>query len=212
MPGAWELPHPSVLVSILTRETVTTAWAAAFRNLQIPPGGGIRWSYGAPFDPARNACCGGALEGGFEYVFFLDDDIITPPDVISRLMARRLPIVSGTYFRRNSPFAPVAQVRDAQGLPCWLMKFDLNQLIEVDHVGAGCLLLHRSIFDKIKPPWFEWRCDRFDFPPHLRTSEDFAFCEKAQEVGYKVILDTGVQCIHAGLASSNIEGMKPLIV
>lgn len=212
MPGAWELSRPEVLVAILTRELVTAAWASAFRNLIIPPGSRVKWVYGAPFDHARNECCLEALGNGYKYVFFLDDDVIPPPDTLMRLIDRKLPIVSGTYFRRNAPFAPVAQIKNARGSIVWLLKFQVGQLIEVDHVGAGCLLINRGVLENMNSPWFEWCCDNPDLPMHLRTSEDFTFCRKAKEAGLKIVLDTSIQCTHAGLSSCNIEGVKPLSV
>jgi len=209
MPGAWEF-RKSVFVAILTREVLTASWAFALKQLIIPPGGNIRWSSGAPFDHARNELCRSALREGYDYVFFLDDDVLAPPYAIVNLMARNLPIISGMYFRRNPPHAPVAQIVNKDGMPRWLDEFKIGELVEVCHVGAGCLLIQRNVFDKIGYPWFEWLCDRYDLPVPQRTSEDFTFCRKAKDAGYKIIVDTSVQCIHAGLSASSIEGMKAL--
>ena len=214
MPGAWELAGPSVMVATLTREQVAMRWAmAAARGLQIPAGGNWFTYTGMPFDHARNSACEGALAGGFRHIFFLDDDVVPPSDVIQRLLARNLDIVSGLYFLRSPPICPVMMRRvEGQGGQ-WITEFAPGQLVEADYVGAGCLLIRTDVFRKMRPPWFEWLTDRMDLPPHERLSEDYAFLWKARrDHGYKVFVDTGVQCEHIGLAKSSIEGYKPCVL
>lgn len=213
MPGAWELPRREVLVAVLTRETTTTAWAASHRNMAIPLGSEVRYYPGMPFDHARNVACHSALNDGFEYLFFVDDDVQVPPNAYEILKSDNLDIVSGLYYRRNEPIAPVAMV-DVPGGQTWLQQWKYGQLLDVKYVGAGCLLIRRSVLETMSYPWFEWMCDRIDLPNDRRISEDFEFCRKAKKIhGYSIKLDTRVQCVHCGLSKSSVEGkMEPLTV
>ena len=105
---------------------------------------------------------------------------------------------------------------------CYTITFDKVkgcisvEAFEVDYVGAGCLLIHRDVLNSLQPlsprcRWFEWRCDRTDLPHLERTSEDFTFCKHARNHGYKIYVDTGIQCRHAGFGESGIGGtFKPL--
>jgi len=207
MSGSWEI-QPQVLVVILTRESTTTAWAFGFRNLYIP--GTYTGLSGMPFDHARNTGCLKTLELGFDYCFFLDDDIIPPSDTIVRLMNHNLPIVSGMYYRRSSPICPV-MMRNVPGGKQWISEFKTPDLMEVDYVGAGCLLIHSSVLKAVPQPWFDWRCDRYDLPELERMSEDFAFCENAKKHGFKTFVDTSIQCKHAGFSESKFPGqLTPL--
>ncbi len=212
MSGAWEI-QPQVLVVILTKETVTTAWSFGFKNLQIP--GTYTGLSGMPFDHARNVGCQKLLELGWDYLFFLDDDVIPPPDAILRMMAHKQPIVSGIYYRRNSPIFPV-MLRNTDSGRQWITEYKIPDLIEVDFVGAGCLLIHRDVIANLPPinqkcRWFEWRCDREDLPNEQRMSEDFTFCEHARNHGYKILVDTSIQCKHAGHSESKFPGeLTPL--
>jgi hypothetical protein len=211
MPGAWEERGPEVLVAVLTRETVAMAWAWKFRDLDFGPASGRTLIYGAPFDHARNMACERALQGGFEWLFFIDDDVIPPVDAFRRLASRRLPIISGLYYRRNLPIVPVMLKANAEGAMNWITDFQPGSLLEVDMVGAGCLLIHTSVLRAMKSPWFDWRSDHTELAPGERLSEDFAFCADARKkYGYKIHMDTSVQCLHCGYARAGYGSFGPL--
>lgn len=207
MPGAWERQRPSVLTAILTRELVSTRWAKGLREIAMPPLSGVIFKSGQPFDTARNSAVDDVLALGFEWLFFLDDDVIPPPDVIARLMNHRLDIVSGLYYRRHLPVKPVAMRLTEQG-PAWIDNWSPpNSMIRVDYVGAGCLLIHRRVFEALKRPWFDWEIGRREATPTRNAlSEDFAFCAKAAEAGFPIHLDTSIQCEHVGLGMAAPDG------
>lgn len=214
MPGAWEAVAPQVLVGVLTRGTVATKWSVGFRNLQIPAASDIMMPTGMPFDHGRNTVCQVTIERGFRWLFFLDDDVIPPPDTIQRLINRDVDIVSGLYYRRAEPIMPVS-LYDSKPKPVFTTNIEFGQLAEVDLVGAGCLLIKRNVLEKMRTPkmdWFDWLMDRYDIPEDERCSEDFAFCRKAKrDHGFKVWLDTTIQCQHVGWGRSEPPGnFKPL--
>ena len=204
MNGAWERQRPSVLLAILTREIVSTKWAAGFRNLVLPAQSGVSFRAGAPFDVARNAACTDALQNGFQWLMFLDDDVVAPPDTFARLSQSNHDIVSGLYYRRQEPICPVAMTMDADGKSTWVTQWNPpNSIVEVDLVGAGCLLIHRRVLERVQSPWFTWEIGRDDVPKtRSAMSEDFAFCMKAKQAGFKVHLDTSIRCEHVGLGQS----------
>jgi hypothetical protein len=206
MAGAWEIYNQQrVLVVILTRELTSVAWAFGFKNLQIP--GTYTGLSGMPYDHARNTGCQKLLELGWEYVF-LDDDTVPPPDAIYRLMAHKQPMSAGLYYRRNPPIVPVMLKESPSGRN-WISQFKAPDLMEVDFVGSGCLLIHRDVLTTLKAPWFDWRVDRYDLPAHERMSEDFRFCQYARENGYKILVDTSVQCRHIGLGEVELAANSP---
>lgn len=206
MSGAWELPHNEVLVVILTRELVTTAWAHAYRHIQLPENTPPPVLLaGMPFDHARNRGVELALENGFKRLWFIDDDVIVPSDAYRKLAANNLDIVSGLYYRRNIPITPVAMKITPQGQQ-WITAWN-GELFEADLVGAGCLLVNTDVFRKMPKPWFEWWSDRDDLPAGRRFSEDFSWCWKAKnQHGYKILVDSRVQCQHAGLGKAGPGG------
>lgn len=206
MPGAWEIPtSPEVLVAILTRETVATAWAKSFREMWLPSASNIIFLSGMPFDHARNTAVEEALKHNFKWLFFLDDDVTIPGNALQTLISNQADIVSGLYYRRNLPIAPVA-LMESKPRPTFIDNFKRGSVFEVDLVGAGCLLINRKVLQSLKSPWFEWRLSKTELPENERCSEDFAFCRNAKKAGFKILLDTRVECQHIGLARSAIGG------
>lgn len=214
MPGAWEIGKPEVLVATLTRETVTMRWAKGYADfsMRLPPSAQRIVKSGVPFDHGRNMACVDTLQHGFTWLMFLDDDVIPPPDAFPRLANQGKDIISGLYYRRQEPIYPVAmrffEAEGKRGVK-WVTQPELTPgLMDVDLVGAGCLLIHRRVLERMKAPWFEWEIgreitDRPGDAPRDRMSEDFSFCRKArQEYGFTVHLDTTVQCEHVGLGKS----------
>ena len=215
MSGAWET-EPSVFVYCLHVDTVTFNWAAGIRRLQIPgPFKEVVGLTGMPYDMGRNTACQRGLELGADYVMSVDSDVIPPPDTIYRLIRHNLPFVSGMYCRRSPPHAvPVMMVNNA-----WVTNFVPNSLVEVDLVGAGCLLLRRDFLESIPPQrpeqgkhWFDWRVDQKSIPgiklPPL--SEDFTLCVHAKNYGIKTFVDTSIKCLHVGYAEASLGQFLPL--
>jgi hypothetical protein len=223
MPLAHELlQRPNVLVAILTRETVTTKWAANHRNMILPPNSTVSFLSGMPFGHARDQAATNMLQHGFEYLMFVDDDVCIPADTIPRLLAHGKDIVSGLYYRRAPPLLPVMlkykNPKEAEWISSWQPR---GALIEVDLVGAGCLLIHRRVFEKMGPaPWFIWELQEnitkwirlgMNLPPDDPLhSEDFSFIRNARRLhGIPAFVDTSIECEHIGYASSGAAGYQP---
>lgn len=213
MPGAWEIANqPSVLCAILHTEFTSMAWSLAFRNLIIP--GGVLPLSGMPFDMARNVACMRALEMGATHIFFLDSDVAPQRNAVMRLLAHNKPLISGVYCRRSPPHGVPVMLKGGR----WITDLPPNKIIEVDVVGAGCLLIHRSILENLKPQrpeagrhWFDWRVDMQGLlPPGRCLSEDFTFNFAVREqLGIPTLVDTGVQCRHIGLAEATYGNFVP---
>lgn len=145
---------------------------------------------------ARNKFCQQAIEGEFDYIFWLDSDMVFPSYVLQQFMQDDKDIVAGLYFRRNYPFTPVAfsELRREDGI---LRMKDLeewpNELFEVDGVGFGCVLMKTDcLFDIAGKEGGVW------FTPTQDAGEDAAFCLRAKEHGYEIWIDPAVKLGHVG--------------
>ncbi len=213
MPGSWELKsRRRVLCAILHVDQTTIAWSFGLRNLQLP--GEVIGLSGMPYDHARNSACQMALQGGFSHLFFLDSDVIPPRDAVLRLLAHDRPLVCGMYSRRSPPHGVPVMIRNGK----WVTDFAPNSLIEVDVIGAGCMLIRRDVLENLPPldpkrgkTFFDWRVDMMGLlPPGEALSEDFAFCLAVRKtLGIPVLCDTSIQCKHVGLAEATYGSFVP---
>ncbi len=209
----WDIKNQNkVLCAILHVDYTSIAWAFGLRNLIIP--GQVTGISGMPYDDARNMACRVALEQGFEWLYFLDSDVIPPRDAVLRLLARNKPIISGLYCRRSPPAAIPVMIKDRN----WVTNYVPGSLVEVDYVGAGCLLIHRSVLENMPAQepghhWFNWRVNMVGIgEPGECLSEDFTFGVHAKKtLGISTIVDTSVVCQHVGLAQARHGVFEPCL-
>jgi hypothetical protein len=223
VPTSWEYKAANRLqIGILHTEGTSVGWAFGLRNLMIPNAAGYgEWDLrrfppiepitGQPFDHARNSIVKIGLERGAEWIGMLDSDVICPRDAFLRLMAHNLPVVSGMYCRRSPPHTVPVMQKNGQ----WHCVPPNSGLHEVDLVGAGILLIHRSVLESLPPlapgkPWFHWKVDLEGLVPQGEAlSEDFAWNLHIRKHGYKIICDSSVHCKHVGLGESTYLNYQP---
>jgi len=149
-------------------------------------------------DAARDKAVEVALRLGAKHVFYLDSDIHPPKDIIARLLAHNLPIVSGLYARRQNPPTNQMLRKAPDGfkfIPIEEGSYQPGSLVECDAVGFGCVLVETRVFKAMERPWFRWT----EYYAIGGASEDFNFCTKAKHAGFKIVVDTNIICKHSGL-------------
>ena len=133
-----------------------------------------------------------ALDQGFDYLYFLGADTIPPADVLERMLANieihHMSIIGGVYWGRHN-----AENGTPEGAVAWIHRmsqkeqteaFSHDNLIIVDGMGMDCVLVHRSVLEKIS--WLDWE----------QNDDDYPFYDKAKQLGYTVFIDTSIQCKH----------------
>lgn len=143
---------------------------------------------------SRNILRQKVLDGGYDYFFSLEQDVVPPRDVLERMIKHNKKIVTGIYFVHNTlpdgsaPLTPlVYKLVDAKTLtmvPIDKKEFDSNKLIEVVSAGLGCLLIHRDVLKEVK---FRYEGKVFD---------DRFFFIDCYRKGFKVFCDTSIKCKH----------------
>lgn len=216
MPGWWEI-EARVLVAILHVDVVNFNWACGLRRLRWPgPFQEPLGVAGMPYDHARNSACMQALDGGATHLFFLDSDVVPPPDAVYRLLKHNKPFISGMYCRRSPPQAVPVMMREHQ----WVTDLPgpgQDPVVEVDLVGAGCLLISTELLRRCPPQrpeagkhWFDWRVDMRGLHPEP-LSEDFTLCRYLKRaLGVPVLVDTSIRCKHVGYAEADYNVFAPV--
>jgi hypothetical protein len=182
-------------------------WRDWFKDrLAKPPGTSFLEMRGLALTTLRQSLAESALaDPNNEWLMWLDDDVIGEEDSLHKLLSHRLPICTGWYWTKKKKGERGLSAWQAVNKPLYNGPWQRNQakgyeaisieqdarLVQCDVAGMGICLTHRSVFDGLSKPWFEW--------PVEGPSEDFYFFEKvAREKGIKPIVDMEVKSSHVG--------------
>lgn len=144
-----------------------------------------------------------ALAGDFDYLFFVDDDIVLPPDALARLLETaendpQTAVVGGLYFSRDGVRPIVVDGWDpADTTSAFVPAYSSESSDPVDGVGFGCALLRVAPARAFAPPYFPAHV-YLERQAHVarQCDEDFRYCERVRKAGYRVRLDARVRCGH----------------
>ena len=154
---------------------------------------------------SRNGLGKQALAGDFDYVLWLDSDMVFDPDLMERMFKKLqdedLDILTGLYFRRVPPYSPVLfnSLNYGDNKATWTEFTELpeNALIEVGGCGFGCVLMSTEVLMSVQSKFNTM------FQPMQGLGEDLAFCWRARQCGYKIMCDTSLVVGHVGQCVAN---------
>lgn len=149
----------------------------------------------------RSYCVEQAKRNGSEYLLFIDDDMVFPPDTLERLHHRKKDVIGVNSYSRCLPLSSTVGLMDKDGK---YMHPDMHSAIEMRipdtlfkayFVGAGVMLINMKVFDKIEKPYFPFVSDDNGMIIH---GEDGSFCEKVKKAGIDIWCDPLVKVGHIG--------------
>lgn len=125
---------------------------------------------------ARTRCVVDALKWGANWLLLVDSDQVFPPDALFRIMLHGKPVVGCNYQMRSNT-GPV--IPRGSGLE------------EVDHLGLGFFLIHRSAIEAIasKGNGFPLFMVALNETGDGFIGEDVFFCRKLKSAGFPVFCD-----------------------
>lgn len=92
----------------------------------------------------------------WSHALFIDDDIVVEPDALERLLSHKKDIVAGLCTRRNDPPIPNIRYYEPEtGETKQIWEWPENQLIEVDAVGTGLMLVSQHAFEQVAQAYFD---------------------------------------------------------
>jgi len=189
---------PGVLVGVIATDLARfTLNASCLVQLQGPPLTEVKFAIGGDLSTNRNNIIKEALERDKDYVFFCDDDMVFPPDILTRLLKHEEQIVASLYVSRHHPFRAMAFTEKVKvdGRDSWIPIRLKDQpptgLIEVVAAGTAGMLVDIDVFKELEyDTWF----DRQD-----GGGDDIGFCNRATEAGFPIFLDLEARMGHIGI-------------
>jgi len=196
-----------------------TAWSEVllqcFRNNITPL---LSPAYDPVVHYARNKCLGGSVLRGryqkpfngevhYDYMLWIDSDVVFSYDQIIKLLNWNKQIVSGIYMMADRVNFATVREWDIEyfgkhGSFKFLTEEDIKDasgLMEVAYTGFGFMLMKRGVMESMEYPWFRSIMhtlsvddkDVVDF-----SSEDSSMCYMLREKGYKILIDPSVRVGH----------------
>ena len=153
-------------------------------------------------DESRNMMAQAAIDEGCDYLFMVDSDTVVPKNALVDLMSHGVDVCLGYYERGSSDDGRTSVIE--LGHPNFRVSYQADEikemredgdfLVRVKGGGMGCALIRTSVFRSISKPWFKY--DR------KSMGEDYYFCQRCQQHGINVYIDTRVGCKHLKLRVS----------
>ena len=158
---------------------------------------------------ARNKLVRNFMESDCTDFLFVDADVVINTDAVTRLLALSSDkdVVAGSYPRRAKDakfFLDFYLDKDGQ------LEFDDHGLMRVESVSTGFMLIRRHVIEHMieKHPEWQYKGDGdgetehalFDFMilDGQYIGEDYAFCLRARQDGFKIYLDPMISLPHIG--------------
>jgi len=190
-----------ILIAIPTSREIDIQCAASLIGMKRKGRIGVFAPQSYAIDASRNLIVEHALEIGYDYILWVDSDMILPKNTLLRLLSHKKDIVSGVYSYKvingeNAVVKRYSKTEEDTYEDVSLKEIrETKELMLVDGIGFGCVLTKVDIFNKIEQPWFKYEKD---------LGEDIFFCRKAQETGIEIFVDPTVKAGHVGQVNYNI--------
>ena len=139
----------------------------------------------------------------YDYIMWIDSDIIFSTDDFEKLLSHQLDIVAGMYLMEGGQEYAIVKDWDEEefkreGRFKFLTPADTfgkSEPFEVVYSGFGFMLIKRGVFETVEYPWFAPKF--FEIGPCWDfCSEDVGFCLKAREAGFKIVIDPTITVRH----------------
>jgi GT2 family glycosyltransferase len=120
---------------------------------------------------ARNRILERLMRLDFDFVLWIDSDIVVPPDIVDRLLS---------FTPAEKIIGAVYRCRGKGCTPCY---FPLGDDEHASWVGFGCVLIAKEVHEKVGK--FEIAKNCFGV-----QGEDSNFCRRARKLGYQIRVDS----------------------
>jgi glycosyltransferase involved in cell wall biosynthesis len=203
-----------ILIAVPTYESIFPDTYQSIWNLDRGEHtAGFEFVRGYDCATARNRIASKALEGDWDYVLMVDNDVVLPKDALVNLMEDPVDVCLGYYAHRGednlySGRVSICKYLDELGFPHWCyppeseytaaemseLKAKGTKKLRIHGGGMGCALIRTELFRKLDYPWFDWV--NYEDRSIGMLSEDLYFCEKCKQALIPVHTDARVGCGH----------------
>lgn len=188
-----------ILIAVPCMDHVPTPFCQSLALIQKIGDCTLMMQSGSLVYASRDTLATLAVTKEFDYVLWLDSDMVFKPDTLIRMMdtlqKNDLDILTGLCFRRVPPYTPTLFDKlEMDGKNCIHTEFDEipEELFEVGGCGFAAVLMKTDVFLDVSAKFGAM------FTPIGQNGEDASFCMRARECGYKIYCDPKIVIGHVG--------------
>lgn len=191
-----------ILIAVPCHDMVHAKFTRSLMELDKPAGTGFAMIQNTQIHNARNLIARQAVECGFDYVLWLDSDMVFPYYTMKRLledMDGRDYVTALCFSRNDNPIPCIysavnwsvdnAEVKTSADV---LSDYPIESLFEIAGSGFACVMtstvLLRDMVERCGAPFY----------PLMGMGEDLTFCFRAKQAGYKLYCDSRIKIGHIG--------------
>lgn len=164
---------------------------------------------------ARNKIVKMALDGNYDYVLMVDNDVVVPETALKDMLDEPVDVCLGYYAHRDNdnlyrgrvsackysdpnnygfPYINYPLDSEYTGEEMLSLRRQGKKKIRIHGGGMGCALIRTEVFRKLEYPWYDWV--NYADANQGMLSEDLFFCERCKQAGIPVYTDARAGCGH----------------
>lgn len=203
-----------ILVAVPTFETIYPDTFSSIYNLD-PCGNEIDFKFVRGYDcaTARNSIAKCSLDGKYDYVLMVDNDVVLKKDTLKYMLEDPKMVTLGYYAHRNAnnTFTGTTSI-------CKLGEYNYTKQFTDEEIrvlreekgvtklqihggGMGCAFINTAAFKRIDYPWYDW----VNYKDFGMLSEDLYFCEMCKNENIPIFTDTRCGCGHIFRYIQNVK-------
>lgn len=177
--------HINYTIGVPCKDFVNTEFTLSLIGLvthtmmTIPSNISITMEKGTIIAKSRCKLVEAAKQTGADGILFIDTDHIFPRETLVKLISSNKDIIGCNYMGK-----PPQSYGTTEGLDGKRISEARTGVEEVSRIGTGLLYVKMNVFEKMKTPYFDMAHTEEGW-----IGEDFYFCDKAKELGYKIYCD-----------------------
>lgn len=204
---------PRVIIGILAGQSITESVFAECYPSALVGNGDLFWAeqfwvHGGIPDDSRNQVVKVAREQDFDYIFFMDTDMVFPKASLAKLLIAQSELAQDGYADVPTVIGGMYNTRSDHRLNVYNWDEEkesfkvhpvepMSGLHKCDTVATGCQLIDLGVFDKLEYPYFEyWHKPEHKGGSVKKWSEDMVFGKKCYDAGIPHFVQTDVVCPH----------------
>lgn len=126
----------------------------------------------------------------YDVIMWIDSDIEWTPEDFIKLYNSDKDITTGVYVNDHGVLMYT---------PSDYAHLNQKDHIEITHAGFGFIAIKQGVFESLPRPWFQTQYTKKEIDGQeylIPFGEDYSFCSKARQHGYKIYLDPTVNVTH----------------